>query len=109
MSEDAESRTEAGLRVVQLLREQGCDLDAERVVSHYFVGDPERLGDVARVLFLSGYRVLRASDDACLAEAMSIVSETWVGEITAEFMALADEHGVTYDGWEAATDAPSVH
>jgi regulator of RNase E activity RraB len=40
---------------------------------------------------------------------MSIVSETWVGEITAEFMALADEHGVTYDGWEAATDAPSVH
>ncbi len=39
-------------------------------------------------------------------EAPSAVDEAWVRAATAEMMAMAAEHGVEYDGWEAEAAPP---
>ena len=101
-----EEQIAAGERIVDLLAREGCDLASERLVSHGFIGDGERLADLARTLFLLGYRMLRTADDSCLAEALACVDHAWVREVTTEMAALAEDLGVVYDGWEAGTDAP---
>ena len=107
--QDLEEQIAAGERVVEVLRQEGCDLTRERLVSHGFAGDGERLGDLARTLFLLGYRVVRTAEDSCVAEALAQVDHAWVRETTTEMAAHAERSGVVYDGWEAGTDAPVVH
>lgn len=95
--------------ILATLRQHGADLRLRREVLHYSYFAERAAADAAAgEIRAAGYDVKvepSAAGDGqwlALAAAERIVDEETVDATRAWFEQVADEHGGTYDGWEAA-------
>src|SRR5204862_417394 len=94
---------DADVRVLEALRELGCDPSQPRGVRH-FVYVPDRLGaeEVSDALEHEDWQTsVQESEDACLVVAARSqkLSEPLVRQTRTRLELLAAEHGGQYDGW----------
>lgn len=103
--ERVQDAREADVRVLEALRELGCDPAQPRGVRHFvYLPDPFGAAEVADTLEREGWETsVRESHDVCLLVASNIheLTEPLVGQTRSRLEALADAYGGQYDGWEA--------
>lgn len=103
--ERVQDAREADVRVLEALRELGCDPAKPRGVRHFvYLPDALGAGEVADALEREGWDTsVRESEDVCLLVASSsyTLTEPLVHQTRSRLEALADAYGGQYDGWEA--------
>jgi hypothetical protein len=97
--------SEADVRVLERLRELGCDAACPRGTRH-FIYAPKRTDAeaIAGVLEREGWETsIQEDDDVALvtASCLRVLTGPLVRETRAHLTALASQHGGQYDGWEA--------
>lgn len=96
---------DADLRVLERLREMGCDAARPRGTRH-FIYAPTRddAQAIAGVLERQGWETWIQEDDEIAlvtASCLRVLTGPLVRETRAHLTALASQHGGQYDGWEA--------
>lgn len=96
---------DADLRVLERLRELGCDASRPRGTRH-FIYAPTRddAHAIAGVLERQGWETSIQEDDEIAlvtASCLRVLTGPLVRETRAHLTALASQHGGQYDGWEA--------
>lgn len=96
---------DADLRVLERLRELGCDASRPRGTRH-FIYAPTRddAYAIAGVLERQGWETSIQEDDEIAlvtASCLRVLTGPLVRETRAHLTALASQHGGQYDGWEA--------
>jgi hypothetical protein len=95
----------ADSRVLEHLRDLGCDPRKARGIRHFiFLPTSAAATEVAQVLEREGWdtAVTEAEDSwLVVAGCLRVLSEPLVREIRARLASLAAAHDGTYDGWEA--------
>jgi hypothetical protein len=95
----------ADSKVLEHLRELGCDPRQARRIRHFlYLPTSDDAGAVAQVLEREGWdTAVVETDEVWLVSArcLRVLSEPLVREIRAHLGALATAHGGSYDGWEA--------
>jgi len=103
--ERVQDAREADIRVLEALRELGCDPAQPRGVRHFvYLPDPFGAAEVADTLEHEGWETsVQESRDVCLLVASNTheLTEPLVYQTRSRLEALADAYGGQYDGWEA--------
>ena len=100
-----EDARDADVRVLERLRELGCDTKRPRGTRH-FIYAPTRddARAIAGVLEREGWETWIQEDDEIAlvtASCLRVLTGPLVRETRAHLTALASQHGGAYDGWEA--------
>lgn len=97
--------TDADVRVLERLRELGCDSSRPRGTRHFIYAPArEQAEAIACVLEREGWETwVQEAEDVALvtASCLRVLTEPLVRETRAHLTALAAQHGGQYDGWEA--------
>jgi hypothetical protein len=102
----------ADTRVLEHLRNLGCDPRQARRIRHFlYLPTSEDAAAVAQVLEREGWdTAVSEIDDVWLvvARCLRVLSEPLVREIRAHLGSLALAHGGAYDGWDAERDVAAA-
>jgi hypothetical protein len=95
----------ADSKVLEHLRDLGCDTRQARGIRHFiYLPTDEAATAVAQVLEREGWEtIVKEAEDAWLVVAgcFRVLSEPLVREIRSRLASLAAAHEGSYDGWEA--------
>ncbi|HET8893505.1 MAG TPA: ribonuclease E inhibitor RraB [Gaiellaceae bacterium] len=96
---------DADLRVLERLREMGCDASRPRGTRHFiYAPTRDEAQAIAGVLERQGWETWIQEDDEIAlvtASCLRVLTGPLVRETRAHLTALASQHGGQYDGWEA--------
>ncbi|HLY95013.1 MAG TPA: ribonuclease E inhibitor RraB [Gaiellaceae bacterium] len=96
---------DADVRVLERLRELGCDSSRPRGTRHFiYAPSRERADAIAGVLERQGWETSIQEDDEIAlvtASCLRVLTGPLVRETREHLTALASQHGGQYDGWEA--------
>ena len=96
---------DADLRVLERLREMGCDSARPRGTRHFiYAPTRDEAHAIAGVLERQGWETSIQEDEEIAlvtASCLRVLTGPLVRETRAHLTALASQHGGQYDGWEA--------
>lgn len=94
----------ANREVLEQLEKHGANFAKPHMLDHTFVGSPEALGEIRRVLLEKGFAERGLTGTSLTVAAEAALDQDEIDELTARLRAYAGVYEVTYDGWGTMID-----